>query len=472
MGLTINLFGGDKTGNIDLARKPAVRPCPVDKTGGYPCNAETLRGLFDGTKAGLQLAAPFARPPITIPTAVVGVPTPVGSDDLTQQKINEVVSSRVAFFPANTKTKCLLGTNWIWPIYNAKIMDVVWEMIPDETIESVGINPATSEILAIWTHEVFTVATGDGQREYSERKRKITKDRIDVRWLRKGTEGTYDDASYVNVFQSMPIPFPHGANINEPRGHTVYGANLRTYKVYHDIVLNACQILAELQPKLNISTDQPGNWLANNGFGSDPAVGIPIAEANFFQSKLYLSKTGENAQMVFLSSDALKGHMDMLTNLRQSIIIGSDIPEIFWPGLAVGNMASTDIQKNNGVACIRALQTEDNDPYNRLFNKTLEILSFVDSRHYGTVQTKWGAFSLVSPEAKATIFQNMASGLGSMMNAAAVTLEDIYYFVKGIYPDLPEADADSFIKGLTATAKHSALAKADIYSMGDAANAQ
>jgi hypothetical protein len=345
-------------------------------------------------------------------------------------------------------------------------MKLVWELIPDETIESIGINPSTGEVLAIWTHEQITVAVGNGQVEYSERKRKITKDQVDIQWLRKGTKGDYDEQSYKNVFQSMPIPFPHGADAGEPRGHSVYGANLRTYKTFHDVMQNAYQILAELQPKLNIQTDNIGDWLVNNGFGNGSEA-VTLANDTVFSSKLYLSKTGEDAKMVFLSSDALKGHMDMLNFMRSQIIIGSDSPEIFWPSLAVGNMASTDIQKNTGVAYIKGLQDEDNSSYDTLFNKSMEILSFVENRRYGTVKTKWGKFDLMSQADKSTVFTNLANGLAALYNVAGITLEDAYYFVTSVYPDIPEKDAKAFIAGLDATIKHKQKQTADIYSAGD-----
>jgi hypothetical protein len=462
MGVLNNLFGRGRGDIADLTRKTAMRPYPVDKTGGYPCNAETLKGLYDGTKAGLQNASPLARPPITIPTSIVGIPTPIGSDDQTKEAIKILIAQNSDMFTTITRTKCLYGTTWVWPRYDARASKLIWELIPDETIEAIGINPSTSEVLTIWTHEQFMVSTGNGHTEYSERKRKITKDYIEVNWLRKGSDGVYDNETYRNVFASMPISFPHAAEVNQPRGRSVLGANMRTYKTYHDIMQNACEILAELQPKFNISTDDIASWLTNNGFD-----GVKHANDTMYDSRFYLSKTGEAAQMIFLSSDALKGHMDMLTQLRQNLIIGSDIPEIFWPSLAVGNMASTDIQKDNGVAAIRSLQNEDTSSYNQLFNKSLEILSFVETRRYGTVDTRWGAFSLVAPETKATIFSTMAQGLAALYNVAGFTLEDAYYFIKGTYPDMPEEDAKTFISGLKATAKHKAFTMTDAISQNE-----
>ena len=465
MGITINLFGGAKKVN-DMSKKPAQRPHPVDKTGGCPANAETLVGLRDGTIAGLQHASPLARPPIMIPTSLVGVPTPIADDDATQERVNQLVAENIDVFPTNTKTKCTVGTSWIWPRYDAPSMKLVWELIPDETIESIGINPSTGEVLAIWTHEQISTATGNGKVEYSERKRYITKDRVDIKWVRKGTGEGFDERTYRNTFGSMPIPFPHGADAGQPRGRSVYGANLRTYKAFHDVMQNACEILAELQPKLNIQTDNIGDWLANNGFGSGTEA-VTLANDTMYNSRLYLSKTGESSQMVFLASDALKGHMDMLVFQRSQIIIGSDSPEIFWPSLAVGNMASTDIQKNTGVSYIKGLQDEDNSSYDLLFAKSMEILSFVENKRYGNVKTKWGKFSLVSQEAQATIFSGMANGLAALYNVAGITLDDAYYFLTSVYPDIPEKDAETFIVGLDATIKHKQKQTADIYSMAD-----
>lgn len=466
MGFIANIFGNGKKVN-DLSKKPAIRPYPVDKTGGYPANAETLIGLRDGTITGLQHASPLARPPVMIPTSLVGIPTPVADDDATQERVNELVAQNMDVFSTITKTKCTVGTTWVWPRYDAQAAMLVWELIPDETIESIGINPSTGEVLTIWTHEQIKTATGNGQIQYSERKRKITKDQVDIQWIRKGTGEGFDTRSYRNVFNSMPIPFPHGADSGEPRGHSVYGANLRTYKTYHDVMQNMCEILAELQPKLNVQTDNITDWLANNGFGNGSEA-ITLANDTMYNSRLYLSKTGETSEMVFLASDGLKGHMDALALIQKNIITGGDAPAIFWPEIATGNMASTDIQgKVMGVSYINGLRDEDNSSYDILFAKSMEILSFVDNRRYGTVKSAWGNFSLISPEAQATIFNTFASGMGALLDKAGFTLDDAYYFMTSFYPDIPEKTAKDFIDGLDATVKHKAKATSDIYSLAD-----
>lgn len=456
-------FGGTKQ-TADLSKQTEQRPQEVDSTEGYPANADTLYGLYEGSIVGLQHASPLVDTPINVPVNLVSLPTPTILDDPKGlEALNKLLKDKSDEPPIITKTKCLLGTAWRWVRYDAKTDTLVWEVIPDNTIEAIGKNPVTNEIETIWTHERIKIATGNGQYEYFERKRKITKDRIEIKWLTRPKGNGYDDMSGVNVFGFMPIPFGHDCRENEWRGHSVLGRILRTLKAYHDVEQNRLTILADFKPKLNVQTDDPKAWQTNNGYTS-----LTQAITGFFRATLYLFKVGEVAPSItYLPNDATKPHTDALDGLLKKIIMGSGVPELFWGGLATGNHASTETQKDLAISYIHALQSEDNRAYEKLFNQSLSIIGFINGEIYKPVKMGWNQFDMTSADVKAKIFQTIASGINSLIGSAGATLEDVYYFLKKTYPDMPENDVETFISGLKKTAEHSAYARTDTMSQRD-----
>ena len=79
---------------------------------------------------------------------------------------------------------------------------------------------------------------------------------------------------------------------------------------------------------------------------------------------------------------------------------------------------------------------------------------------------------MMSPLVKAQVLQTAAAGIGSIVQNASGTKEDIYYFWKRFYPKLPETDIKVFTDALTEMAKHKAYAASDIYSQNESGKAR
>ena len=174
-----------------------------------------------------------------------------------QEELNREIEKRAADFSLITRTKCLLGTAWRWPRYSAAKGEVIWESIADSSITDITIDPVTLEIIAVYTHDRFEVVNnGDGMTQFAERKRKITPKEINVKWVStvRGVASTMQDATMVNPFGTMPIPFAREPGENEIRGHSVLSRVLRTLRASHEVTLNICEIASKYKPKLVVST--------------------------------------------------------------------------------------------------------------------------------------------------------------------------------------------------------------------------
>jgi hypothetical protein len=451
----------------DASKKQPRRPAKRDATGGLVANSDVLNGLYYGSDPGLQFASPLAFTPISVPVSLVSIPTPITQDEKTKEALAKLIADHSDDFPIITRTKCLLGTAWRWVRYDSKQNRVVWESIPDDSITDMVLDPVSFDILEIHTHDQFKVTKGDGQYEFIERKRVITPKYVSVKWIQKGTNrtDTVKDVSMSNRFGFMPIPFAHDCGENEWRGHSTLARILRTLKASHDIEKNRCEILAMFKPKLIPVTKDIGAWLENNGYDT-----ILNASADVFESQLYLMKEGEALNIQYLPSDATRPHTEAIDKLDRKSIIGSGIPELFWGGLATGNHASTDTQRDMAVQYINSLREEDNTPYERLFNQSLQIMGYVEMTQYSPVTMGWSRFDMASAETKARIFQMVASGVAQMMTSASGTLEDIYTFWKKFYPELPEQEYAQFLPGLNETAAFKAKANSDMLTLLDGEN--
>jgi hypothetical protein len=144
-------------------------------------------------------------------------------------------------------------------------------------------------------------------------------------------------------------------------------------------------------------------------------------------------------------------------------VIGSEVPEIFWGTLATGNEASVDSHRDLASQYIAALRDEDSRPYERLFNDSLRILSFVEQTRYGAVTMGWGRFEMVSTLVKSQILANASAAISQIVTNAGGTKEDVLYFWRMFFPDLPETDISAFTAGIKDMAKHAAFARTDMY---------
>jgi hypothetical protein len=74
---------------------------------------------------------------------------------------------------------------------------------------------------------------------------------------------------------------------------------------------------------------------------------------------------------------------------------------------------------------------------------------------------------MLSEEVKARVFQTVAAGISSIVTSAGGTIDDILYFWKKFYPELPEEDLETFVPGINETAKHKAFSNTDAISQGE-----
>ena len=464
-GGIFDFFSGKKRVK-ELEKRQPLRPNPRDATGGLVANRELLEGFYRGSVVDMQGASPLAATPVNVPVSLVSCPTPVPIDEndkRTKEVIQQILKEKSEEFPMLERTKLVIGTAWRWVRYDAKAMDYVWESIPDDSITDILLDPVSFNIKSIFTHDQFKVSRARNEIVYVERIREINEKYVNVKWIQKASGITEDDYSMRNPFGHMPIAFGHDCGENEHRGHSIFGRNLRLYKIISDIEMKRAEILGQFNPKLMINgVDDIEAWCKNNGFSD-----VAHIERTVFESKFYVAKTGESLDFKSLASDATKAHTDALADLTKKVIMGGDMPEIFYGTLATGNEASVAAHKDIAIQFIRGLRKEDDNPYERLFNNTLDVLAYVNMEKYSPVNVRWGQFDMLSTEARAGVLLSVASSIEKLIGSAGATPEMLVYFWKGFFPDMPDADIDKFMAGAKETAGLAALSKSDIMSQRD-----
>jgi hypothetical protein len=443
------------------------RPVNQDMTGGYQADSETLYGLYYGTDVGLQFASPLTYTPINVPTNLIGIPTPKAKDKKTQDAVGQIVDDQADEFPIITNTYRLLGTSWRWCRYSNKLGRVIWEAIPDDTVTDIEIDLDTNEINVVWDHIKIRYTGGYNTAKYAERKRRIGRDYIQTWWT--GVDNVEKrelrNIRMKNPFGFIPIPFGHECKENEWRGHSIFSRNLRLLRSIHEIQDNRDEILAKFKPKLvqNVADGNATAWLNNNGYNDN------VNNVDPFDDEFFINAgSDESTQFLHLPADATRQHTEAINNSIQRVIIGSGVPELFWPGLATGNHASTDTQKDLGISYIYGQRQEMNRAYTQLFNQTLTIKGFMEQTRYTEVKNEWDQFELVSKEVQAQIFQLFTQGLGTIIQNASMGYDDLKYFIDKFYPDIPERTRNKLKDGMFELLKdHTLQLKGDIYDVTD-----
>ena len=425
----------DRHSEGDFGRRYPRRPQRRDMTGGLTANSETLYGLFYGTIPELQFASPMAYTPVKIPSMLMGIPTPRAKDVKTQKAVSRILETLGEELPLINETALIIGTAWRWVRWSRKLNRVIWEVIPDESITDIELDIDTNEILAIWTHEQIRYTGGYNVIKYAERKRRIGRDTVQIEWTGTENNRLLKSETYKNPFGFIPIPFGHECKETEWRGHSIFSRNLRLFKTCHEIQLKRDQILAKFEPKLKqkvpAGVDGADKWLHNNGYKE-------IDDVDPFSADFFINVGAEeDTDFLYLPADATRQHTEALNDNYKRLIIGSGVPELFWGGLATGNHASTETQKDLGVEYIRALRREMNRPYTVAFNQTLTLMGFMEQNRYSEVLNDWGNFEMVSKQVQAQIFSTFMQGLSVLIQNASMGYEDMLYFIKAFYPEGP-----------------------------------
>jgi hypothetical protein len=451
--------GGENQQPLDKKAYPN-RPHNVDMSGGMVANADLLYGLFYGTIPELQFASPMAYTPVSVPKNLVGIPTPKAPDKKTQKAINSIIDDQLDEFPIIVQTYLITGTAWRWCRWSQKLNRIIWEVIPDQNITDIELDLDTNEINVIWDHVMFKYSDGYNKVKFAERKRRIGRDYIQVWYTSDNRE--LKNIKMNNPFGFIPIPFGHECKEDEWRGHSIYGRNLRLFKSTHDVQRKRDEILAKFKPKLKQQTENPDTWLKNNGYNN-------LTDIDPFNDDFFINKPDkEDTSFLYLPADATRQHTEAIKSNNNLIVLGSGAPELFWPGLATGNHASTDTQKDLGIAYIHDLRRELNRAYTLMFNQSLTIKGYMEQTRYGEVKNGWDQFEMVSKQVQARIFQMFTQGLGAIIQSASMGYDDIKYFIDKFYPDMPERTRSKIKDGMFELLKdHTLQLKGDLYDYKD-----
>jgi hypothetical protein len=455
----------DRHSEGDYGRRYPSRPQHRDMTGGLTANSEVLYGLFYGTIPELQFASPMAYTPAKVPAMLMGIPTPRAKDAKTQKVVSRILENLGEELPLISETALIIGTAWRWVRWSRKLNRVIWEVIPDETIADIELDIDTNEIMAIWTHEQIRYTDGYNVVKYAERKRRIGRDTVQIWWTGTANNRLLRSETYKNPFGFIPIPFGHECKETDWRGHSIFSRNLRLFKTCHEIQLNRDQILSKFEPKLKqkVAADYLESWLKNNGYEG-------TGDIDPFNADVFINAgADEETEFMYLPGDATRQHTEALNDNYKRLIIGSGVPELFWGGLATGNHASTETQKDLGVEYIRALRRELNRPYTVAFNQTLTIMGFMEQTRYTEVINEWGHFEMVSKEVQARIFSTVMQGLSVLIQNASMGYDDMLYFIKAFYPEGPVQTREQLKEAMAEMMKdHTLQLKGgDVYSETD-----
>jgi hypothetical protein len=449
----------------DFWRNPAERdltktvistlPMNIRRTGGL-ASAPLLKAIYTGAAQDFNLASGITYPAIAVPKQLVGVP--VIGDAYPELQIYLLDEG-----PIITQTMLVTGTAWRWPRWSDKLRRLVWEAISDEAIGSQGIetDPDTGEILVIRTDENIEFNGPEFRVRYARRKRIITPELITEEWT-----GDRDGFTrYKNPFGFMPIPFGHDCWESDWRGQSVYGRIIRLIADNHDIRRNRDGILAQFKPKIIQTSPSPDRWIENNKRYT--AAGGK-EKYSPFEADFVLNAGEETTTYLNIGSDATAQHTHAIQENNKEIMIASGLPELLFGGLATGNYASTDSQIRAAVEYVKDIRREMTAAYQRLLNQSAHILSYMRFAPARTVEVKWGALDMTSPEQRGRIIGNYAAAIGALLSNGSISKEGALYFTKLMFEDYPVEDAAQYLAGINEMlAEHSSKVGQQLFEAGD-----
>jgi len=450
-------WGQDK--NSVYLRRP--RNVPDDKTDSIAANTAALFALYKGTNPQNNLASPVVSAPIDTLRALVGAPVFTGGNPGLTEKLNIYAGDES---PLITTAALICGTAWVFPrLIQGKL---VWEQIRDDEVEGVEQDSAGA-ITAIYTSKTVTELERQTLTRAAETvftiNRRIDREKIVTEFIGKKTRTEIVD----NFFQVLPLPFAHDALPGSWRGCGAFTRIWRTAKAFHDVIENQAKIVATFKPKL-IATlretalngaDKDGVDIVADFISTRLGASAGDGRANIMNSQFVGLLKGsdgiaDEVRFEYLSSDSINAAKELAATLYRHIVAGSGIHEVFWPPIMTqsGNYASAQVATQMGIKSVQNIQREFTKFFDQLGNVSMRIMAYMDSVPAARVNVTWSRFDMLSPVEKADRLNTIASALNTIYTGGALSLEDIFYFAKEAYPELPETDAEQLAERVRALA--------------------
>lgn len=437
----------------DKTRQPRRIPTAVDWTDKYVANTALTTGLYHNTYPGFKLAGGLAFPPIAVPIWFMGVPIPEPvdeEDEVLAEQIEQIVEMFLMEMEQNHLISHRDGTSWIWPHWSQRGDRLIWEFIRDDTVQEIIRDLETQEIIRMSADEKITITTGPDATETVRRKRTFTPQKITIEWLEGEAflpEGT-KNIIMRNPLGIMPIPFSNNSDADEIRGHSDYERIITDLKDYHDIDLARSRMLSKFQVKMVQEGSDLETWLANNGW--DSIADVDIAQIDLIYNQFEREKT----TFVF-PERAYEAYSETLKQKFQKIVEASGVPEIAWGLKTEGNRASVEESMGTLVKYVHDKQKQKSRQYKKLFTASLALLGMVRMEMDDPkINVTWNKLDAVSEEVRADIFTKFAQGVGSLVQNAALTKEQLHWLWKNLYPESTDDDFDNFILGLSEMGAH------------------
>ncbi len=447
MGLT-DLFNWRSAEKHNPTKQDRRNPAPIDWTDGMQVNRSLTTGLYHNQYTGMKLAGSLAFNPIAIPVWFMGLPVPESADEQTQEKL----AAMMADFGGMCKQlhiECHRdGTVWVWPHYSASAKRLIWEVIPDESVQSIVRSAETGEIVELYVAEQLTVSLDDQRTATAIRTRIFSADRIIERWSGQALPEQIKGKAMRNVSGILPIAFANNADAREVRGHSDYERIIYDLKDYHDIDLMQSTILAKFTPKMLWYVSNAKDALANNGYDS-------ISEIDISAADLFLPIYQKEEISFAFPQNAYEAYESVLKRKFRKIVEGSGIPEICWGIKTEGNHASAEEQMGMLVQFVQDKREQITHAYEKLFNASLRIMSIVDMASYDLgASVAWGSLDGLSEKTKAEIFSLFASGVSSLVSSAGASKQQLYSLWDRLYPESTTEDFHQWEVGISRMAKH------------------
>lgn len=455
-------FGAKKNTN---ETKTEVRlPVPIDWTENEVVNADLTEGLYYNSASGYKLAASLAWAPIAIPVGFMGLPVPKVDNTQWQEILNQVVAQKAQQMGQIHTLSHVNGTCWVWPHFSAKTGTIIWEFIPDNTIEIIK-DLDTGEPIQVFADDQLTVNIRKDQQTYVRRRRTWTKTRIDVEYDGGSLPGDLKARSMRNVTGDLPIYFSNNPKPGYVRGLSDYARIVYDLKNYHKVELAISQMLAMFRVKM-VQTLAPGSdvatWLASNGKTS-------LNEIRPDEIDLIFNRDGEKTEFIF-PDGALDPYEKRLETVYYKIVEGSGLPELAWGLKMTGNHASVEEDMATLVRYAQSKQAPKNNAYRKLFLATSKLLGLSNIQEPPeAIDIEWNALSSVSESVKAEIFSKFASAVSSLMGSVGITLEQVHFMWKQNFPGATPEDFDKFKVQMDNAARFKQYATANFLDALDAA---
>lgn len=368
-------------------------------------DSKFARRLYRNKVNSLALSGHFVKTTIDSSLIFMGNPFLQTDDEVARSAFNKVTASLE--YKEIMRIAEREGTAYVWVQYDGATDEYMFQVLPNETISKVYINPDTKKPIGYKISEQFSYTDVLDRKVFVRKEIKVTSQYIEM------YENDVHRGTYPTPFGILPIFVV--TNDKEPwdiSGYSEIERLVPQLKLYHDVTFDAADAQRQNgKSKVVVQAFDPKDFIDNHwGSGTYASMLAGTAKISMEDRDLYVVKANNNGlstsseDVHIIEANKTTGDYSILSEKAfTNIIEGAGTPEIVFGASMGASLSSVQEQRPAYIKRLESKQVQYGKQFTAMIHYALDLYGMVNFTRFkpDTWQLVWDRPDFATDKEKA-----------------------------------------------------------------------